>query len=1231
MGGWLGAIGSVFSWLGGEGIAQSLVRVAIGLGLSSLLRNSQDNPAKSTSTTTPRGSRLQVPPATDNKLPVAYGDSYFSGTITDARLENDNKEMYSVIALCEKTGDIFSSNVTVPANRTLSSITIDDIYIGNQRVTFKADGTTIDYTTDETGVVDTNLSGLVGIYLYQGNSNNPMLPCQTGTTTPITGTLPPVAYSVMPGWDNTFTMDNIIFAIVKMNYDPSKGARSIPQCKFHVRNTMNKPGDVLHDYCTNLLYGAGIDESQVDATSVVALNSYSDELVTYAPYAAQKRYVINGLIRTTETVLTNMEKIAASAGSNITYDVSTGKWSVVINKATAKTLDFDDSNVLGQINVTSSNLDSYYNQIEVQFPYSVLKDQFNFVRVVLPGAMLNTDEQPNMYQLTHELTNNVVQASVLANLDLRQSREDLIITFNTDFSKYNVQIGDVFGLTNTVYGWTGKLFRVIRLKKNESDAGQLTIEITGQAYNADVYTVEPISDFVPLLGVGNSFPSLSPIATPLAPNVFVSTTEGLTITSQPSVYITGIVPTGVVNEMEYWYTADSAEPNDDLRNYTLLGSMRAENSGPFTVNAAPVFKTVLLATGDYYFKVRAANASGSSRFSPASVLVPYVYVAAPDVLPYSTPVSDVNGDLVVPGAEGMSVGLMAAYLASKLNWFGANGILSGNGNIESIFGISSNNASDVNNSVANDAAAYNSANVATAAANAAVTSANAAVEAANVANQNASNAQTAAANAELAAQQALAAVNALGGNIVTLSSTLTGHVFPSMFGVGSTYGAGTHAAIFTHDNLVFAGNTIAAPTFDANNIVYGNATTLSATVDGYIQNFYTIPSSSGWAVPPVYNQTVTDKFTYDSKLSLYYATATYTSGNLDAQSWSTWTLLNTGNGVTGTAANTAVTVYTNPYVETLDPYIVDEIYQLDGVGNVVLGPDSFANGYDPFKPNIAITTYTTTDTRQKSLYVTVTGNKSFAAGNTDLIIFGTSVFNLPTGTAFANNTAFGHIAPVYLETYPNALSFKVVVNNGSRFVAIQNNSDRVYWSDDGISWTRVALPSQVTTDGAWIDMGAPLAPNDPFEFLVYDGTQFIVYDLFNGVATSTDGKIWVEDVSSQGLDDNTKQVIATDGNYLAVGPAGVQTSANGKDWSAPVSSFSGQPVNTGCWDGSQFIIGSRYSGGAGCVLHSSPDGSTWTAMTNLNSPQYSQNLSAAQNAALQANVTLVSGLTAALP
>jgi hypothetical protein len=646
--GWLSAIGAMFAGGTGEGIAASLVRVVIGIGLMRYLNKDKTVPDR----VTPAGSRVQIAPATENKIPVAYGSSYFGGTVIDVQLTNENKEMVAVIALCETTGTIHSSG-------TDSQIVIDDIYLDNNRITFKADGTTIDYTTDETGVKDTNSNALVGIYLYNGSSNDPMLPCATGTTTAITGTLPPAAYSIMPGWGSSHTCENIVFAVVKLNYDPSKGQHSIPNLKFHVVNSMNQPGDVLYDYMTNELYGAGIDTTLININSLESLNAYSNETVVYAPYSPQPRYRINGLVQTNNNVVSNMEKIVGACGSNITYDISTGQWSVISNRLTTKTLDFNDSNIIGQIAVTGTNLDSFYNSVEVQFPYSYLKDQSNFIRIDLPTIYRNANEPDNMLQIDHDLVNNVVQASLIGNLELRQSREDISVTFKTDFSKFNVQVGDVFGLTNSVYGWTGKLFKVIRVVKNESDVGELTLDITGLSYNDDVYTVEDISDFIPLIGAGHSIPSLAAINTPIVPTIASST-----LSSQPSITITGTVPAGVVTEMEYWYTGDTAS-DDNVRNYTLLGTMRSKNSGPFTTGVTSTFKTVLLSSGTYRFKVRAANASGSSKFSPPSDALSYEYKQAPDVLPYNAPTVDSSG---ASAAAGLSLGLIAMYIASKLNW-----------------------------------------------------------------------------------------------------------------------------------------------------------------------------------------------------------------------------------------------------------------------------------------------------------------------------------------------------------------------------------------------------------------------------------------------------------------------------------------------------------------------------------------------------------------------------------
>ena len=1275
--GWLSAIGSIFSWLGGEGIAQSLVRVAIGLGVSSLLNKKNKSAAGSTSDSSIKGTRQQISPATDNKLPVAYGESYFSGTIVDVRLTNSNKELYAVLALCEQTGPIFSTNPGTPLSRTPSSITIDDIYLSNQRVIFRSDGTTIDHTIDDTGVIDTNPSGLVGIYLYQGNSNYPMLPKITGTNTAIPGTVPPAAYSVMPGWDNTYTMDNTIFVIVKMNYDPSKGLKSIPNMKFHVRNTMNKPGDVAYDYMSNAMYGAGLDDALIDNDSLIAMNTYSDESVTLGTYPAQPRYRINGLVRTTETVLSNMEKIAATAGSNVTFDVTTGKWAVVVNKLTAKTLEFNDANILGQLNVASTNLDAYYNQVECQFPYKVLKDQFNFVRIELPGAYMSANETPNTYQLSHELTNDVVQATILANLDLRQAREDLTVTFSTDYSKYNVQIGDVVGITNAVYGWTSREFRVIRVRKNESDEGQLTVEITVQSYNPDVYTVESITDFVPLIGVGHSIPSLAPIATPEAPTV--STT---TISSQPSIIIHGVIPSGVVTAFEFWYTADT-NPNDDLRVYTLLGTERAANGQAFITGDTPFFKTVLLQSGDYYFKVRGVNAAGTSKFSLPSLITPYTYTQAPDVLVYTAPVVDANGQPVGAEAGGMSLAMMAAYLASKLNWFGEGGILSGNATIESVFGLGEEEANVVTSGVeASQVSVSSNGNLVTSHASS-LNFTGAGQSASTIGNVTTINIPGLTANV---APGFLKATASHGGNIVLASnsdtinfvgnsgikvysiaganqivvsldqtvvaniaaavvanaqppagpeshvSTLVGQTYPAIFGSGPTHGlVDSRAGIFTHDHLVFGG-TGATAQLKANNVVTA-AANLTLNVSGTIQNFYNYPtlSSGNWTRKPFYDETKTDKYDYGTKLAVYYSTASYAGGNLDAQSWSSWTLLGSNdgiNGFNGEIPNWVPPTYANiqsnpppvPATITNAPYVVEEHLECDGLDSLrafsAAESDIYAN-YDPFKPDILTVVETNPGFWANTVSNNLSKTTSLSSGGVaphngtanQLVMFGVSPFNHPTGTAFSNNTIFGHAIENYVNTYPNAISMHQIVNNGSVFVGINTSNNKVYRSSDGLEWIRVKMPSEVTTVNEW-----DYNPIPPFIHVIHNGSQFFAYAEGGRVATSSNGTLWVEQIATTALDANTIQVIGASAKYLAVGPLGVQTSANGIDWATPVMppACAGLHPWSCVWDGSQYLIGGQYAG-VGNALLSSPTGVTWTAVPYINNPTSATNVSIANN------------------
>jgi hypothetical protein len=242
----------VVGFFSGNSVASSLVKI---VGLTYLTKKLASNATSANNidqqANIDQGVRLQVAPASSNKIPVLYGSGFFGGIITDAVMTNTNKTMYYCLTLSEKTGNIISTN-------TASNYTFKDVYWNDQRVVFKADGITVDYTVDRDGTVDRSIGDQVSIYCYAGNSSTPKV-FENYTNNTLTN-----ATSIMPGWStSTHQMNDLIFSVVKVDYNREKNVTGIGNLLYHVDNTMKLPGDVLYDYMTNTRYGAGIDPAEI--------------------------------------------------------------------------------------------------------------------------------------------------------------------------------------------------------------------------------------------------------------------------------------------------------------------------------------------------------------------------------------------------------------------------------------------------------------------------------------------------------------------------------------------------------------------------------------------------------------------------------------------------------------------------------------------------------------------------------------------------------------------------------------------------------------------------------------------------------------------------------------------------------------------------------------------------------------------------------------------------------
>ena len=68
----------------------------------------------------------------------------------------------------------------------------------------------------------------------------------------------------MPNWASaTHAMNDLLFAVVRVDYNRDKNVTGLGDMLFHIQNNMYLPGDCLYDYMTNTRYGAGISASEI--------------------------------------------------------------------------------------------------------------------------------------------------------------------------------------------------------------------------------------------------------------------------------------------------------------------------------------------------------------------------------------------------------------------------------------------------------------------------------------------------------------------------------------------------------------------------------------------------------------------------------------------------------------------------------------------------------------------------------------------------------------------------------------------------------------------------------------------------------------------------------------------------------------------------------------------------------------------------------------------------------
>jgi hypothetical protein len=548
------------------------------------------------------GNRTQVPPATDNKLPIIYGDAWVGGIITDLSITQDNQTLYYVMALSEVTGE------------GTDTITFGDIYYGGKKVVFNVTNEySVDSLLDESTNESQVINGNIKIYTYSNGSNSPV---NSSTS----------AIAVMNGaglvytWDGNKLMTNCAFAILVLTYNQSQNITGLEQTRFQLSNSRHKPGECFYDYLTNTVYGGAIPATQIDTDSLDVLDAYCDESFTYITYegpsATQTRFRFDGVVDPSRSIMANMQDMASCCDCLIKYNEIMGTWGVITQKPTYTiAMALDDSNMVSAISISPLDLASSYNVIECKFPDNSNQDAFNsstFDLAQIDPALLFPNEPVNKQSISLPLVNDSVRAQYLANRMLKSGREDLQVQVNTKFTGIQLEAGDIVTITSVNYGWEAKEFRINKVIEEFADDASVTAKLTVSEFNAAVYDDVSVTQFIPANNTG--------IASPV---VFGSVPAPVVSAQYPTAEIPSFVLAltasfvGIIQYAEVWYSAFANPTTDQL---LFAGTTAIQSNGnPYTPNAA--LPSVLLSdipSGNWYFFSRMVNSLGASHYSPAS-------------------------------------------------------------------------------------------------------------------------------------------------------------------------------------------------------------------------------------------------------------------------------------------------------------------------------------------------------------------------------------------------------------------------------------------------------------------------------------------------------------------------------------------------------------------------------------------------------------------------------------
>ena len=324
------------------------------------------------------------------------------------------------------------------------------------------------------------------------------------------------AVAEIPNWTSNHKLSGLCYAYIRLELDENQTVwRGEPQITARIRGRKlfdprnsttaynENPALVLRDYLTNPIYGKGLDPARLDSASFITAANFCDTPVsntvtrtvcagefdindeytysctTETVTETKPLFTCNIFLDTSQTVFDNIKEILGTFRGIL--PLSAGSIKLNVERDGDPEFNFNDSNIVGSIDVDSGSINDRFNRVEVRFPNEA-KD-FENDSVFYPpeddpiAAEWLTEDGGVRLEQSFEFTGITKkdEAIQMAEIIAKKSRFTKSVGLESQPIGIIVEAGDIVSLTNTMHGWIEKPFRVIEKTINDDDTVKFSL------------------------------------------------------------------------------------------------------------------------------------------------------------------------------------------------------------------------------------------------------------------------------------------------------------------------------------------------------------------------------------------------------------------------------------------------------------------------------------------------------------------------------------------------------------------------------------------------------------------------------------------------------------------------------------------------------------------------------------------------------------------------------------